>query len=95
MENNIENNLANSSNFLENINPKTPTECKIEFEKAKKMAYEGVMAMGKIAHIYKTNFCTVVRILLCGAIRSYHIPQELSIILLEIMKFFQKKSLST
>ena len=57
MENNTENNLANSSNFLENINPKTPTECKIEFEKAKKMAYEGVMAMGKIAHIYKTNFC--------------------------------------
>ena len=57
MESNIKNNLANSSNFLESINPKTPTECKIEFEKAKKMAYEGVMAMGKIAHIYKTNFC--------------------------------------
>ena len=56
MESNIINNLANSSNFLENINPKTLNECKTEFKKAEKMAYEGVLAMGKIAYICKTKF---------------------------------------
>ena len=57
MENNIVNNLVSESDFLKKVNPKTPAECSVEFKKGEFRTYEGILAMGKSAHIYKTQFC--------------------------------------
>ena len=56
MESNIKNGLIEDSSFLEEINPQTTSECTIEFKKAERRSLEGAIAMGKIAHIYKTKF---------------------------------------
>ena len=52
----MNNSIVNANNFLRDINPKTLNECEIEFKKAEKMAYEGILAMGKVAHICKNKF---------------------------------------
>jgi len=57
MESNIKNDLISTSNFLNEINPQSNIECKLEFKKSEKRTYEGVLGMGKSAHIYKTQFC--------------------------------------
>ena len=57
MENNIKNELVGASSFLDGINPQSNIECKLEFKKSEKRTYEGVLGMGKSAHIYKAQFC--------------------------------------
>ena len=57
MENNIKNELVGVSSFLDGINPQSINDYKIEFKKAEARAYEGFVAMGKIAHSYKQKFC--------------------------------------
>ena len=51
------NELIRVSNFLDEINPQTINDYKIEFKKAETRAYEGFVAMGKIAYNYKQKFC--------------------------------------
>ena len=57
MESNIANSLIESSDFLEEINPKTVDECTVEFKKCEQISIQGFIGMGKVAHIYKTNLC--------------------------------------
>ena len=57
MENNIKSELVGVSSFLDGINPQSINDYKIEFKKAEARAYEGFVAMGKIAHSYKQKIC--------------------------------------
>ena len=56
MESNIKNDLVKVSSFLEEINPQSINECTVEFKKSEKRTFEGILGMGKSAHIYKTKF---------------------------------------
>lgn len=56
MENNIKNELVGVSSFLDRINPQSSNECTIEFKDSEKRTFEGILGMGKVAHIYKTSF---------------------------------------
>ena len=57
MESNIKNELVGVSSFLDGINPQSINDYKVEFKKAEARAYEGFIAMGKIAHSYKQKIC--------------------------------------
>ena len=61
----MKNDLVKALNFLEEINPQSTNECTAEFKKSEKRTFEGILGMGKSAHIYKTQFCNTREEFIC------------------------------